>query len=282
MLSTVELVRDNLVVRKQISTQWKRLLIDEFQDTDPLQAELLFLLTSKRATTRWLEATPRPGSLLFVCDPKQSIYRNSAGQTNMQVYQQVKERLVANGGEVLHLTANFRSQPALIEWINTTFDTLFTQPGSASQVQYTPMEPGRTATNDLDQCLRYLAFSEEATGRNKDEVARVESEGIARFIHEAIGGQLVLERSEAELARGLPSHAVPDDFMILTTQRDRLQHYGDMLTNWNIPNQVTGGAQLQLKFPGLRLLHLLLKSASDPHDTVALVGLLRSELCWPE
>jgi len=276
LLSTVQLVRDNAAVRKQISTQWKRLLIDEFQDTDPLQAELLFLLTSKKATKHWLEATPRPGSLLFVGDPKQSIYRFR--RADMQVYHQVKERLEANGGEVLHLTANFRSQPVLIEWINTTFGMLFTQPGSTTQVQYTSMEPGRTTTNDLGVCLRYITFAEEATGRNKDEVARVESEGIARFIHEAIGGHLVLERTEAELARGLPGHAVPDDFMILTTQRDRLQHYGDMLTNWNIPNQVTGGAQLN-EFPGLRLLHLLLKSASDPHDAIALVGLLRSELC---
>ncbi|HQR07390.1 MAG TPA: UvrD-helicase domain-containing protein [Gemmatales bacterium] len=276
LLSTVQLVRDNAVVRKQISGQWKRLLIDEFQDTDPLQAELLFLLTSKRATTRWLEAMPRPGSLLFVGDPKQSIYRFR--RADMQVYRQVKERLEATGGEVLHLTANFRSQPALIGWINTTFEALFTQQGSKVQVPYTAMEPGRTTTNDLERCLRYITFPEGATGKNKEDVARAEAESIARFIHEAIGGHLAIERSEVELARGLPGHAVPDDFMILTTQRDRLQHYGDRLTEWGIPNQVTGGAQLN-EFPGLRLLHLLLKSACDPQDNIALVGLLRSELC---
>lgn len=273
---SVELVRQQPAVRRQLGMQWKRLLIDEFQDTDPLQAELLFLLTARRAVENWVQADPRPGSLLFVGDPKQSIYRFR--RADMQVYQQVKNRLESTGGEVLQLTANFRSQPALVEWINNSFSALFSEQASAAQVEYMAMQPGRSAAGERDQCLRYIAFPEETIGTNKDEAARVEAEHIARFIQEAVDGKLVFERTDSERARGVPETAVADDFMILTTQRDRLQHYGEMLTNWGIPNQVSGGAQLN-EFPGLRLLYLLLKSASNPHDAVALVGLLRSELC---
>lgn len=275
LLTSVDLIRRNAQVRLQLNSQWKRLLVDEFQDTDPLQAELLFLLTSKRAVTNWLEAVPKPGSLLLVGDPKQSIYRFR--RADIQVYQQVKERLVANGGEVLHLTSNFRSQPALVEWINDAFSHIFTEQGAA-QVEYTSMQPGRVPDQTLDQSLRYLEFQVEATGRNKEEIAIHEAEAIARYIQEAMDGHLKIKRSEAELARGLTENAVPDDFMILSMFRDRLQLYGDTISQWGIENQVTGGAQLN-SFPGLRLLYLLLLSATQPSDQVALLGLLRSEIC---
>lgn len=273
---SVELITANTQVRKLASTQWKRLLIDEFQDTDPLQAELLFLLTSKRAVRHWLEAEPRAGSLLMVGDPKQSIYRFR--RADIQIYQLVKNRIEATGGEVVQLTTNFRSQLSLVKWINSTFEDLFAMPEPSPQVKYLAMNPGRRDDRSLDQCLQYLEFPKETAGRTKEDVSRAEADAIARYILEAIDGKLVFERSEAEKKRGVPPEAVADDFLILTAQRERLQNYGDILSSWGIPNQVSGGAQLNT-FPGLRLLHLLLTSASEPDNTIALVGLLRSDLC---
>jgi ATP-dependent helicase/nuclease subunit A len=276
LLTTVELLRNNIQVRRQLGLQWKRLLVDEFQDTDPLQAELLFLLTAQKSAKHWIDTQPRPGSLLLVGDPKQSIYRFR--RADIQVYQLVKQRLEAGGGEVVSLSVNFRSQPALVEWINSTFEKQFAEGQGTTQADYTAMEPGREATRTPDDCLRYLEFSEDAVGRIKEDVSLNEAEAIARFILDAQEGQLRFIRSEAEQKRGLPETAVPGDFMILTRERDRLQHYGDILSRWGIPNQVTGGGQLNA-FPGLRLLYLLLKSAYDPANQVALTGLLRSELC---
>lgn len=274
--ASVELLRQNAMVRKQLGQQWKRLLIDEFQDTDPLQAEFLFLLTAQRSTAKWLQATPKPGSLMLVGDPKQSIYRFR--RADIHVYDLVKKRIEETGGELIRLTVNFRSQPALVEWINTTFEDEFSKASVGTQVEYTNMEPGRATTAEMSQCLQYMELHEDASGRTKEDVSRAEAEVIARFIQESIEGKLTFERSEAERKRGVTETAVADDFMILTTQRDRLQNYGEVLHQWSIPNQVTGGAQLNV-FPGLRLLYLLLKTICFPNDAVPLVGLLRSELC---
>jgi ATP-dependent helicase/nuclease subunit A len=274
--SSVQLLRQNAMVRRQLGQQWKRLLIDEFQDTDPLQAEFLFLLTAQRSTSKWLQASPRPGSLMLVGDPKQSIYRFR--RADIHVYDLVKQRIEATGGELIQLTVNFRSQPMLVEWINDSFAKEFSRSSEGTQVDYTNMEPGREATNSLSQCLQYLELHEDETGRTMEEVTCSEAELIARFIQEATEGKLTFERSAAEEKRGVPATAVADDFMILTHKRDRLQIYGETLHRWGIPNQVTGGAQLNI-FPGLRLLYLLLKSVCYPNDPVPLVGLLRSELC---
>lgn len=274
LMKAVELVRTQPMVRRQLHTQWKRLLVDEFQDTDPLQAELIFLISAEKTAKHWQEATPKPGSLLLVGDPKQSIYRFR--RADIQVYQLVKNLLVRHGGTVLQLTANFRSEPALVEWVNTTFGSLFTE--FESQVEYTPMEAGRAGNRTIGESLRYLEFPKDVAGRFRQEVVENEAEAIARWIQEALESKLKLHRTDAEKARGVSDDATADDFMILTSQMEHLQAYGNMLTRWGIRNQISGGAQLNT-YPGLRLIQLLLQSVSQPENTTALVGLLRSELC---
>jgi ATP-dependent helicase/nuclease subunit A len=272
----VKLVQENAGVRRQIAEQWKRLLVDEFQDTDPLQAELLFLLTSKRQVTQWLDAEPRAGSLFLVGDPKQSIYRFR--RADIVVYEQVKARVVAARGEVVRLTANFRAQPALVDWVNKAFTAIYSVEATPYQTPYTSMDQGRTSDTPLSQSLRYIEIPEQATGRGSNAIASSEAEWIARFIHEGIRGELKFERTEAEQARGLPATAMADDFMILTSNRNQLHVYGESLSRWRIRHQVSGGSQLNT-FAGLRLMHLLLHAATHPEDDVAFVGLLRSELC---
>ena len=80
LLRAGDLVRRDAVVRGHFQTRFKRIFVDEFQDTDPLQAELLLLLASDDPDeTRWQSVIPLPGKLFIVGDPKQSIYRFPAG-----------------------------------------------------------------------------------------------------------------------------------------------------------------------------------------------------------
>jgi ATP-dependent helicase/nuclease subunit A len=77
LLLAAKLLRDNPVARKDLGQRYRRVLVDEFQDTDPLQAEVLLLLASEPETSGedWRTAVPRDGALFVVGDPKQSIYR---------------------------------------------------------------------------------------------------------------------------------------------------------------------------------------------------------------
>ncbi len=76
LLVARNLVRDNRSVREGFQDRFKRIFVDEFQDTDPLQAEILLLLAADDpGETDWRRARPLPGRLFLVGDPKQSIYR---------------------------------------------------------------------------------------------------------------------------------------------------------------------------------------------------------------
>ena len=88
-------MRDRAEVRADLQRRFTHIFVDEFQDTDPLQAEIL--LAARRRRTRpsrdWREVTPAPGKLFVVGDPKQSIYRFR--RADVGIYQAVKDLLVA-------------------------------------------------------------------------------------------------------------------------------------------------------------------------------------------
>jgi ATP-dependent exoDNAse (exonuclease V) beta subunit len=135
------LVRD-ASVRADLARRFTHYFVDEFQDTDPLQAEILMLLVSDDPGQRdWRAAVPPPGRLFVVGDPKQSIYRFR--RADVAIYEQIKERLVAHGAELLLLRASFRSVPAIQEAVNAAFAPEMQAAADRSQPSYVALEPVR-------------------------------------------------------------------------------------------------------------------------------------------
>src|SRR4029077_7028481 len=90
--SARDLVRDNPGVRAELQRRFTHIFIDEFQDTDPLQVEILLLLSADDPReSRWENVRPVPGKLFIVGDPKQSIYRFR--RADVSLYQNLKRRL---------------------------------------------------------------------------------------------------------------------------------------------------------------------------------------------
>ncbi len=113
--------------RRNFQRRFRFLFVDEFQDTDPLQAEIVFFLAEREPrATEWTTATLQPGKLFLVGDPQQSIYRFR--RADLQVYAQVRE-IIARQGETLSLSTNFRTRAPALEWINHTFAREFTAVG---------------------------------------------------------------------------------------------------------------------------------------------------------
>ena len=107
---------------RYINNRHSYFLIDEFQDTDPMQAEIFFYLSAEKPVANWRECIPSPGSIFIVGDPKQSIYRfRSADVTS---FLNVKKLFTEEVGDVLPLPCNFRSTPYLIEYFNQVFSSL--------------------------------------------------------------------------------------------------------------------------------------------------------------
>ena len=121
-----DMLRDHPVVRRYFQKRFTHLLVDEFQDTDPLQAEVLFYLTGEDVDEKnWQKLRPRPGSLFIVGDPKQSIYRFR--RADITTYLGVKKRIEESGGEILKLSTSFRSGPTICSFVNGAFGSLFTK-----------------------------------------------------------------------------------------------------------------------------------------------------------
>src|SRR5262249_50402344 len=114
--------------------------IDEFQDTDPLQAEILLLLAADDpSVTDWRAVRPLPGKLFLVGDPKQSIYRFR--RADVTLYEDIKRRLLAVRAEVLHLSTSFRAPPSIQRFVNDAFAPAIGADAEASG--YVPLKPSR-------------------------------------------------------------------------------------------------------------------------------------------
>jgi ATP-dependent exoDNAse (exonuclease V) beta subunit len=142
LLLVRNLVRDNEEVRAYLQRRFTHIFVDEFQDTDPLQAEILILLAADDSReTRWLHVTPAPGKLFLVGDPKQSIYKFR--RADVQLYQLLRGRLESRGVGVARLSRSFRSVKTIQECVNAAFAPQIKEDAEAAQAGYVPLEEGR-------------------------------------------------------------------------------------------------------------------------------------------
>jgi len=139
LLLVRDLVRDNREVRNYLQNRFARIFIDEFQDTDPLQAEILILLSAgDPAQNDWLEAAPVPGKLFVVGDPKQSIYKFR--RADVVLYENVCQALESRGVARLRLTQSFRAVRPIQQLVNAAFEPEMTGDRQCGQALYAPLE----------------------------------------------------------------------------------------------------------------------------------------------
>jgi ATP-dependent helicase/nuclease subunit A len=136
------LIRDNDSVRTELQQRFTHFFVDEFQDTDPLQAEILLLLAAADPSEKdWHKALPVAGKLFVVGDPKQSIYRFR--RADVAIYETVKRRLLAAGAKLLHLTTSFRAPPSIQKFVNGAFAPVMAASPDGSQAAYVALTPYR-------------------------------------------------------------------------------------------------------------------------------------------
>jgi ATP-dependent helicase/nuclease subunit A len=152
LIKARDFLRNNEDVRHDLQSRFSHFFIDEFQDTDPLQAEILLLLAADDpAATNWRAVKPVPGKLLLVGDPKQSIYRFR--RADVTLYEDVKRRLVAAGAEVLHLSTSFRAPPSIQRFVNDAFAPAIGADAEASG--YVALEQNQT---EIENQLTVIAL----------------------------------------------------------------------------------------------------------------------------
>src|SRR5206468_9381355 len=129
---TRDVLRSNRTVREHLQRRFARIFVDEFQDTDPVQAEILLLLSAGDSSVQDYHAVrPQPGKLFIVGDPKQAIYRFRGADVG--TYWAVRDHLVRCGGRVLQLQTNFRSVPEIQRFVNRAFSVEMVPDATALQ-----------------------------------------------------------------------------------------------------------------------------------------------------
>lgn len=275
LLKSAALLRDKPQVRRYFRERFTHLLVDEFQDTDPIQAEVMLLLTSDDAAeTNWQRCRPVDGSLFVVGDPKQSIYRFR--RADIVTYRKVKQIIQASGGLIVSLSTSFRSTQPLITWINDTFDDRF----PAEATDHCPAKCNLLWSGEdvlAGDLAGIHAVDIPPHVKTVAEVADFEASLIARTIRTALDRGQTLPRTRQQQSLGMAAHACPGDFLIITRRKQRLSVYGRKLQELGIPHQVTGGSSVN-QLSELELLCKCLRAVTRPDDPVSLLATLRSVL----
>ncbi len=265
-------------VRAALHRRYRHLLIDEFQDTDPIQIELAVLIASPGTDVGeapWDEIEPRPGHLFFVGDPKQSIYRFR--RADISLFLRAAERFGHNGRK-LSLTTNYRSGRSIIDSVNAVFGQLIrheTRGGAPSQPGYEPFVAVRpdTPAGPPVSVLGRLAHTDQPRA---DEVRTRESAEVAATIRRALDEGWRVDRS-ADPDRPDWQPARAGDVTILVPTRLSLPALEDALTDAGIAYRAES-ASLVYASRLVRDLLLTLRAIDDPSDELSVVAALRSPL----
>ncbi len=258
---TRDLLLDRPEVRRAVRRKIRTLMVDEFQDTDPVLYDIVLLLaeTVEGKAADPYQAELEPGRLFVVGDAKQSIYRFRGA--DYSAFRRAVERIEEQGGRVLHLTTNFRTVPEILEPVNRLFrpEEGGSWVESDCQPPYVPIdpfaEPGDGSTPKVE------VWSTEGERRlNADARRKKEAETIADELQ-----GLVREHGRGALAK----------VSILLRKWTGLPIYLRELRAREIPYVVDGGKGF-MERPEVTVFLTLARTLARPADSAALLGYLRS------
>ncbi|WP_312183434.1 UvrD-helicase domain-containing protein [Massilia timonae] len=263
-----DLLREHDEVRRALAQRYRHVLVDEFQDTDPLQSEIFWRLCgdpAPGAPDDWRAATIRPGALFLVGDPKQAIYRFRGA--DIAAYTAARDAFRrADPDSVLDICTNFRSLAPILDYVNACFETPLNGEG---QPGFTALQPGPNAACP-DQCV--VALDVETAGTNAEAHRDAEAEAAAELCASLIGGRMIKDR-----ASGDPRPCRAGDIALLAPGSTDLWRYEGALEGRGIAVASQAGKGFFLR-QEVQDMVALTRTLADPRDTLALGALLRGPL----
>lgn len=268
-----DLLRDHDDVRRSLAARFSKVLVDEFQDTDPLQTEIFWRLCgeppAEGATADWAAFTIRPGALFLVGDPKQAIYRFRGA--DVSAYVRAREAFIAQDGDsVLPISTNFRSCAPILTYVNERFEALLSSDG---QPGFTPLDPFHADRGDA-QCVAALdvAVADENGKASAEQQRDGEADAVAEMCARLIGSEMILDRRS-----GASRVCRPGDIALLAPTGSDLWRYEEALERHGIPVATQAGKGL-FRRQEIQDLIALTRVLADRRDTLALGALLRGPL----
>jgi len=274
-----DLLRDHAVIREELKQGYQAVLIDEFQDTDPVQYEILIFLAEEagKAAKHWQAVHLTPGKLFVVGDPKQSIY--GFRRADIEAYHAVLKMIDQQGGIHCTLTTNFRSHGKILDVVNGVFERVMVEK-TGIQPEYTAIYPPQfekaifeTQAEDRDLKFRQVSLRllQNTTEKRRAETARQgEGEAIARWL-----SQEVLERAVMIGEDGRPRTVKKGDVAILMRTLTGVRYILEPLRRAGIAYWVEGECHFYRQQVVIDAVNLL-RTVADANDKLALAAVLRS------
>lgn len=260
-----DLVRGDADARASLQDRYRRILLDESQDTDRIQTEIAVRIAAGRdgGAPDWRDVGAPPGSLFVVGDPKQSIYRFR--RADIRTYLQARVAL----GEPVTLSTNFRSTRAILSWVNDVFGSLIREQDGV-QPAFAPLDPKPDApSGDPVVILGRDEHPPQDSGRpaSVETVRTAEATDIAALVTTALHeGWTVGDRAVR-----------PDDITVLVPSRTAINGLEQALDARNVAYR-TEASSFVYSAPEVRELMLCARAVDDPTDEIAVVATLRSTL----
>lgn len=261
LVAARDLLRND-ATRASLAKRFRFLLIDEFQDTDPLQLEIASLLATPPEGS-----APSPGRLFFVGDPKQAIYRFR--RADIALFFSARDTV---GAKTLSLVSNFRSVAPVLDWVNAVFGDLIGT-GNQGQAAFEPLVPtraplGGTAAFDPGPCVSYL----DGVAGSAGELRELEAAEVSACISQ------ILEQGWLVEAPGAGVRPVkPSDIAVLIPTRGPLDSLERAMQRAGVAYSVEA-ASLAWSSGEVRELLVTLEAVDNPGDEIAVVAALRSPL----
>ena len=274
------LVRGNAEVRRYLQERFTHIFVDEFQDTDPLQVEILLLLAAADPDqTDWQKAAPAPGKLFVVGDPKQSIYKFR--RADVQLYQQVRESLRERGVGLVRLTKSFRALRPIQECVNAAFAPEMTGSVEAGQAEYVPLEQHHQPAT-AQPCIvalpapyPYASHKLAKTAMNAclpDTIA-----AMVEWLVESSGWQVRDAENAEKLVPLTPRHICLLFRRFLNWGQDLTRDYVRSFEARGIPHLLVGSKSFHRR-EEVEALRAALNAVEWPEDELALFAALKGSL----
>lgn len=270
IFAACDLLREHVDVRHALGERFAHILVDEFQDTSPLQTEIFWRLCGEPIDDDkdWTKFRIRPGSLFLVGDPKQAIYRFRDADVN--AYMQARDAFNAQESDkFLSISTNFRSYPSILDFVNECFDAVLSADG---QPGFTSLDPFYKNPDDKPRVAKLdIAVASENGKVSIEQKRDAEAEAVADLCARLIDSQPIKQHTgEEHLCR-------PGNIALLAPTGTDLWRYEEALESRGIPVATQAGKGL-FRRQEIQDLIALTRVLSDSRDTLAFGALLRGPL----
>ncbi len=274
LIKAEEALNDSFI-RTTLQKRFSRILIDEFQDTDPLQVEIAFKLAKLQSDSgNAFEGIIENGKLCIIGDPKQSIYRFRRADSS--VYSKAANEVAKYGKKVL-ISQNFRSSRGVVEFVNAFFGKIWDE-NDNGKIEYIPIDfdPNRPDAGAVSAVKLLLPDKDwDSEKANAETVRSSEAAAIANTILELVENdewRVFIPKSRNKFRK--PSW---NDIAILFPTTTGIDLYADALNSAGIPFRIEGGKRFFHR-KLVRSIFYCLSAIDNPLDKLNAIACLRSDL----